>query len=152
MSAQANYRFPERRTKGTLKETKFLSVAKVGESLPSEFDGKAVDSVEEARVGVALKSIGWDFEFHYPIFGGTGLRGGQVLDFLVYVVPVARPLYLQSSYWHHATKKPDDRLNIAWVAARTGGWWGPPAEIWDYEAKSVEQATIKLLGLFGRPG
>jgi len=147
-----DYRLPVRRRRAKLAERGLVKIFKAEENLPTSFDGEDVDSKEEARVGVGLYQIGYSFDFHVPVFGGRSVRGGQVLDFLVHTTPLWRPLYVQSAYWHHPTKSPDDSLGISLVRTRMAHYWGPPAEIWDYQATSIEAAIMKLLELFGRPG
>jgi hypothetical protein len=151
LSRKGSFRFGKHRRSVAVAKPNLLDPEGDDEGLPEELQGVPVDSKEEARVGVALSIIGWDFRYQVPVFGGTNLRGGQVLDFLVETVPLPTPLPVQSAYWHGPSKKPDDRLNIYQLRSKTSSYWADPKEIWDYECGSIPETVARLVQLIGRP-
>jgi hypothetical protein len=60
--------------------------------------GKKATSYE-AYVADALTKLKLPFQFQYPIMGGRLFRGGQVLDFVVFVFP-AKAIEVDEEYWH----------------------------------------------------
>ena len=151
-----DYRYKVKRLKtfgGPHRKKHLLMVpSKKEESLPVVIQGKKVGSKEEAREAIALKSLGYDYIYQYPIFGGD-IRGGQKIDFLVMTMPLPTPLYVQSRYWHGGaglnigTK---DALNQARVRSAKKGQWAEPKEIWDNHLQSIEQAIMENMRMFGR--
>jgi len=141
-----------RRRKIELPEVEKLKYERREENLPTSLMGIPVRSKEEARVGVGLGFLGWYFNYQVRIFGGADFRGGQIIDFLVFTVPLPTPLYVQSVYWHGPTmvRGDKDKLNQARVRRAMSGAWLDPREIWDYEATSVEHAVSTLRSMFGR--
>lgn len=120
------------------------------EKLPEEIQGKRVQSKEEARVAVALDYLGWRYIYQYPIAGGSRLRGGQVIDFLVFHRPTPRPLLVNGSYWHNPLRGAEDAYKAAKIRSMTSGRWGSPVVVWDYELRDIRQAIDVLSGRLGR--
>ena len=141
-----------RRRKVELPKVEKLKYAEREENLPASIMGIPVRSKEEARVGVALGFLGWYFRYQFRIFGGSDFRGGQIIDYVVYTVPLPTPLYIQSRYWHGPTmvRGSKDKLNQARVRSAMSGSWMDPEEVWDYELTTVEHAVNTLRDLFGR--
>lgn len=107
--------------------------------------GKPAGSINEANVADALIKLGYEFEFQY-YFGGAGLRGSQIIDFLVFTPPRPTPLFVHGKYWHTNSNALEEELKMAEITSRTRGTWAQPVIIWDYECESVEQAKNILLG------
>lgn len=61
--------------------------------------GKMPGSTEEYRLALALKKLRVDFEFQVPLRGGRRVKGGQVIDFVVYK-PFPQPVQVEGAYWH----------------------------------------------------
>jgi len=122
------------------------------ENLPDEIQGKPVRSKEEARVGVSLGIVGFGFKYQVWIFGGNIFPGGQIIDYLVYTVPLPTPLYIQSAWWHgpEMVKRQDDLMKQAKVRQRMSRVWADPKEIWDHELQSIAQAVSAIRREFGR--
>lgn len=68
------------------------------DEVPGMIQGIAVGSVHEWRVAQALDKYKIEYRYQVPVRGGR-VRGGQVLDFLVYA-PFARPLQVFGRHWH----------------------------------------------------
>ena len=129
-----------------------LEAAKVGDDLPTEVQGKPVPGAFEAIVSKALETMGWDFEYQYPVFGGRRVKGGIVLDWLVYTKPRPTPLFGQGKYWHNLGQRPEtDRIQMAKLRSRLRRYFAPAKEIWDYEAPDVDTAMRNLTRILGRP-
>ncbi len=54
----------------------------------------------EYNVAQALETLGYQYLFQYEILGGRRLRGGHVLDFLVFTVPLSTAIFVNGDYWH----------------------------------------------------
>jgi hypothetical protein len=74
--------------------------------------GKPPRSIEEWRVAVALWLYEVRFDYQVWLRGGTLLRGGQILDFLVYI-PYPVPLQVFGEYWHHGQMGSEDHFKLA---------------------------------------
>lgn len=120
------------------------------EELPQEYAGHAVDSKEEGRIIVAAQALGMRFEYQVPFFGGTVLRGGQVLDFLFHTAPKLTPLYMLGAYWHSYGREASTVLAIHQFRSRTGHYLRKPVLVWDFEVPTVEAASRILLERVGR--
>ena len=97
----------------------------------------------EWRVGVVLERLGLDYKFQYPLRGGRSARGGIVLDFLVFTVPLRTPLDLRGDYWHQPRQKIEDDLGLA--LAMSKGSYAEPVIIYGSQLQTMEQAysTVK---------
>ena len=73
--------------------------------------GHQPDSKEEFWVSEALYRYEIPFIFQYQILGGRQLRGGQVVDFLVFN-PDATPLEVNGMYWHQSELDGRDRIAL----------------------------------------
>ena len=102
------------------------------------------DSKEEYWVALALYRLGLDFEFQYQLFGGRKYKGGQVIDFWVFTVPLPTPIFVQGWYFHYATaeKAAQSKLNLMYLEGRLRGIALKPVEIFDIEIPTPEEAYI----------
>lgn len=87
-------------------------------SKPSEpeiglIQGSMPDSVNEWYVSLALDKLDIRYMFQYSILGGTSVRGGQVIDFLVFSPIGSMPVFVQGSYWHNYRNDPEQQLKLA---------------------------------------
>lgn len=73
--------------------------------------GKSATS-NEYFVAAALDKLGIPFLFQVSYWGGRSLRGGQVLDFLVWN-PLETPVQVFGEYWHSGLLGSKDRLKLA---------------------------------------
>lgn len=101
--------------------------------------GVVADSKEEWYVAQALDKLGLEYEYQKSVRGGRLVRGGQVLDFLVYTPGRNTVVDVRGKYWH--TGKHEDELSLK-IALKGKDW--NVVVIWDYEATSVEAALSIL--------
>lgn len=102
------------------------------------------DSKEEFWVALALYKLKIDFVFQYQLFGGRKYRGGQVIDFWVYTMPLPTPIFVQGWYFHYATaeKAARSKLNLMYLEARLTGKAMKPVEILDIEIPTPDDAYM----------
>ena len=92
--------------------------------------GVMPDSKEEYWCALALYKLDLRFDFQKHVMGGRTGRGGQVVDFWVYTVPLPTPVYIQGDYWHYANGRSyDSQLKIAKLKAYYGATIAEPVEI-----------------------
>jgi len=104
-------------------------------------------SLYEYYVALALDKIKIPYEFQVPVMGGKILRGGQVIDFVVYTVPIT-PLEVNEEYWHRdATLEAKQELLINAIAKRYG--WGDLVILWGEDVETEEKALVSVRRLFG---
>lgn len=77
--------------------------------------GRQPQSINEWNVYLALVRLHFEFTYQYPIDGGHALRGGQVLDFVLWSAPRPIALYIQGAYWHKGLMTTEDQLKQARV-------------------------------------
>ena len=82
---------------------------------PGMINGRPAASMEEYRVAKALWKLGRDFIYQFPLFGGTSVRGGYVLDFLVDPDGVIVPLEVQGERWHSGQFASGEQLRKAMI-------------------------------------
>lgn len=88
------------------------------------------DSKEEYWCALALYRLKLNFTFQKHVMGGRAGRGGQVVDFWVYTVPLPTPIYIQGDYWHYAKGRSYvSILNIAKLKSYYGASIAEPVEI-----------------------
>ena len=106
--------------------------------------GMMPDSKEEYWVALALYKLQLEFEFQYQLFGGRKYKGGQVIDFWVYTVPLPTPIFVQGWYFHYATaeKAAESRLNLMYLKSRLAGKAKEPVEILDIEIPTPDDAFM----------
>jgi hypothetical protein len=109
--------------------------------------GQIPRSKEEWRVANALWRLQIPFQYQVDFMGGSNVRGGQVIDFLVGTVPLPTPLYVQGSYFHPQKTRAQEVYNQQKVRRFTRGSYAMPREVWDYELTNMNQAyqTIKAM-------
>ena len=102
------------------------------------------DSKEEYWVALALWKLHIDFVFQYQLFGGRKYKGGQVVDFWVYTMPLPTPILVQGWHWHYSTaeKTSQTKLNLMYLESRLNGKAMKPVEIIDIEIPTPDDAYI----------
>lgn len=106
--------------------------------------GEPAGSKEEWYTAQALERLGWQYAYQYSVMGGRSVRGGQVIDFLVYTPGKWTIVDVLGTYWH--TGKNEDRLSIQKVVA-SKGW--RLVEAWDYNVPSIDEAVSFLRAQLG---
>lgn len=71
--------------------------------MPYYVQGIQTDSANEYYVSQVFDQLYGinSYQYQVPIMGGTSLRGGQVLDFLLDLAPLPIPVLVQGEYWHN---------------------------------------------------
>ena len=118
-------------------------------SEPEEEIGLINDRVpgsrEEWRVAKALWYLEIDFHYQVVVKGGTDVRGGQVLDFLLFI-PFPRPAQVYGEYWHKGQLSSEERLKTAVIEQIYGyepfEWWGIDLET-DEEALETVRNDLR---------
>ena len=101
--------------------------------------GQQAGSVNEYNVAQALDRLKLDYSYQYSLDGGRFVRGGQVIDFLIWMPPRPMAVYVQS-YWHLGQRGLEDELKQA--AAERHGF--EVVEVWDYETMTPEDALAAV--------
>ena len=101
--------------------------------------GVVVDSVNEYNVAMALDKLNLDYAYQYYL-GGAGLRGSNIIDFLVYTVPKPQPLFVHGSYWHGGQYAQETELKETLINSKMRGTWNMAVVIWEHECETEEQA------------
>jgi hypothetical protein len=94
---------------------------------------------------VALDRFKVNYQYQVPIRGGNLLRGGQLLDFLLFI-PTAQPLQVFGDYWHRAQLKNFDRFKLAIIQQIYGV---EPEIIWGSEVQTQAEAFIRVRKVIG---
>ena len=102
--------------------------------------GIKVDSINEKFVALALDAMKLDYAYQYYL-GGVGIRGSQIIDFLVYTNPKPTPLFVHGAYWHTATYSQETALKEADLNARMRGTWADAVIIYEHECETEEDAA-----------
>jgi len=110
--------------------------------------GKIPQSKEEWRVANALWKLGIPFQFQVDFAGGSQVRGGQVIDFLVMTVPLPTPLYVQGTYFHPLERRGEDEYKQRKLRLYTRGTYAMPKEVFDYEIPTMEAAYQRMKEMF----
>ena len=129
-------------------------ILKLPEKMPNEnkppfpeverVQGIMPDSKEEYWVALALYKLHIDFVFQYQFMGGRKYKGGQVIDFWVYTMPLPTPILVQGWYFHYATaeRAAQSKLNIMYLESRLNGKAMKPVEVFDTEMPTPDDAYI----------
>lgn len=102
--------------------------------------GTQVDSKNEFYVAQALAKYGANFTYQYAIAGGSEVRGGQIIDFMVWVAPEPIPLLVHGEYWHRDAQK--EALRIAQIERLMHL---TPVILWGDETDTPEEADTNVL-------
>ena len=92
-------------------------------------------TLNEYNVSVALEDYGLEYLFQVWYWGGRTLRGGQILDFLVY--PWRIPVQVFGDYWHKQQLSATDRYNLSRLASL---FQREVVILWGGETNTVEDA------------
>lgn len=68
-------------------------------------------SKNEYYVALALDKLEIGYMYQYSLGGGRGIRGGQMIDFVIFN-PMAIPVFVQGEYWHNEKTENEDILKI----------------------------------------
>jgi hypothetical protein len=105
--------------------------------------GIKVDSINEMYIALGLDKMHLEYAYQ-KYLGGAGIRGSQIIDFLVYTDPKPTPLFVHGEYWHSGVRSADEALKEADVNVRMRGTWADAIIIWEHECETEEQAFNTL--------
>jgi hypothetical protein len=112
--------------------------------------GKRAGSTYEWRVHLSLIKYGWEFDYQVAILGGRRIKGGQVIDFVVYTVPFPSILFVDSDYWHTGTKADRDNFNRLLIFSEFEGRINGVYNVVGQDLQTQEMTDQAILKLFGR--
>ncbi len=96
----------------------------------------------EVNVARALDTLGYQYIFQYDILGGRRLRGGSVIDFLVFTVPLPTPIFVNGDYWH--TDRTQEFYQKALVEDALRGQANPVIVLWGRDCSTYAAALSAL--------
>ena len=102
----------------------------------------------EFNVALALDKLGLEYDFQYSFFGGRSLRGGMVVDFLVYTSPLPTPCWVHGEYWHRGRQATIDKFNAAVLTQVQRGRLAEPVILWGHEIETKEAAMSAVRKAF----
>ena len=108
-----------RRPRAPKPNARILKLKDPTDQPPFFIRGQQADSKDEYWVSLALEKIekatGWGWDYQVPVYGGR-MRGGNVIDFLIYTPGMWTMLDEMGRYWHTGHK--EDRNQMENVARR----------------------------------
>ncbi len=89
-----------------------MNVQKDAEPEIGLVNGMVPDSKNEYFVSLALDKLSLDYMYQYALDGGSSVRGGQSIDFVVFN-PRPIPVFIQGEHWHTQSTVNEDILKQA---------------------------------------
>ena len=93
---------------------------------------------------MALDKLKLKYKYHFVVKWGTARRGGQVIDFMVYTLPLWTPVLVQGTYWHRSAKRNADILKMNDLRVTLRGKIKKPVELWEKDLLDAEMALEKV--------
>ena len=107
--------------------------------------GIAVKSSYELNVANALYRLKHRFLYQWEVMGGTRVRGGMVVDFLVLTtVPLSTPILVHGNYWHKGMMGSEDKFKLAMLEQELMGQANPVLLIWGEVASDADKTYAFL--------
>ena len=114
-------------------------------------NGKGGASRPEWRVAKALWRYGWEFSYQTSLFMGRRAIGGTVVDFIVFTVPMATPIYVDGEYWHgSASKREKDKILRDRIRTHFRGQLKDYIALKGADLQTQEMANQAILKAIGR--
>lgn len=110
--------------------------------------GKSATSYEY-NFALALEKFKLEYLFQVSYWGGRTMRGGMVLDFLVFTDPLRTPVWINGDYWHSGEQKQLDFLQMALLDAFSQGTLAPGMMFWGKDVATEEDAVATVRKNFG---
>ena len=99
----------------------------------------------EYNFGMALEHFGVDYLFQVSYWGGRDIRGGQVLDFLVWN-PFEQPVQIFGEYWHEGQLGSQDKFKLALLEQHFNKkvliYWGPDVGTYEDALETVRREIL----------
>jgi hypothetical protein len=102
--------------------------------------GKSASSYEYF-FSLALDKFELTYLFQVSYWGGRTMRGGIVLDFLVFTQPLATPVWINGEYWHRAGRAQEDFLQQILLDVFSQGQLAPAKTYWGKDVEDFEAAV-----------
>jgi len=106
-------------------------------------------SLYEYNFAWALDKRGLDYAFQFDILGGRLLKGGMVIDFLVFTVPLSTPVWIHGEYWHMGKQAMIDKYQKAILDYVMAGEVRPAKIYWGVDVATKDLALAKVRRDFG---
>ncbi|MFA6271221.1 MAG: hypothetical protein WC657_08535 [Candidatus Paceibacterota bacterium] len=94
---------------------------------------------------MALEKFGIEYLFQVWYWGGRTVRGGQVLDFLIFR-PFERPVQIYGEFWHKGQMASEDKLKLAlleqFFQQEVLTLWGPDVGTYEDALKTVRNKIL----------
>lgn len=75
----------------------------------------SIANIPEYKITMAIETLGYDYFFQYWLWGGSTLRGGVIVDWVVFT-PRPTPLEYDGLHWHTGAASEEDKLQRIRVA------------------------------------
>ena len=135
------FKTPKKAAKIKVDPKKIQKPQKLTVELPRYIQGVEAQSKQEQRVAWALSKLKLEYYFQYVIDYGRARRGGQVIDFMVFTLPLWTAVYVQGDYWHGDSQAINrDRLKMRSLMLAMRGKIKEPVELWEHELQDAEMA------------
>jgi hypothetical protein len=132
-----SYKFPEVKPRKAQLGRSVLKPEKPLEPLVlGPIQGRQAGSREEWRLAMALNERRIPFRYQVSVYGGRRVRGGQVIDFVVFM-PYAQPVQVYGAYYHRNYQSGEEAFAVRRIEQL---YHRPVVIIWDYELESIEEA------------
>lgn len=99
----------------------------------------------EFYFAMALEKYGVEYLFQVWYWGGRTVRGGQVLDFLLFT-PFEQPVQVYGEYWHKGQMASEDKYKIAileqFFQREVLILWGPDVGTYEDALKTVRNKIL----------
>lgn len=98
-----------------------LKVQKPAEPDIGIIQGQIPDSRNEWFVALALEKLKRDYIYQYSLGGGSRLRGGVIVDFIVYGAPATTALFVGAGGYYHSKSREESDILAHSLAAHYFG-------------------------------
>ena len=103
--------------------------------------GKPVGSTLEYNIAAALDLLEIGYKYQVWVLGGR-IRGGSVVDFEVYTLPVSTFVFAQGDYWHtRGNKEDEDQFLFSRIEST---YHKKVVQIWEHQCLTVQMAMQVL--------
>jgi len=75
----------------------------------------SIANIPEYKITIAIETLGYEYWFQHWLWGGSTLRGGVIVDWVVFT-PTPTPLEYDGLHWHTGAASEEDNLQRIRVA------------------------------------
>ena len=113
--------------------------------------GVPAKNEQEFFVARALWKLGHSFRYQVPMLQMPGVRGGQVIDFVVDTPPLPTPILYHGDFWHYGTMAAEDYYNLVTLTHALRGFMTTPVVIWGKDVSTYDAIYAYLRVHIGPP-